>query len=121
MADTTLGRHHCRHPQADTPQVDTLQADTPRQTQPEMATAADGRHPTGMHSCCIVVIEKNLHSLYLQNFVPKGSKITYLVMNGDVFLRRILFVVEKVLVTFSLKLPCVLIQGTMHLVWYFFT
>ena len=32
------------HLQADTPQVD-----TPQQT----ATAADGTHPTGMHSCCL--------------------------------------------------------------------
>ena len=31
-------------PRADTPQADT---DTP----PEMATAAGGTHPTGMHSC----------------------------------------------------------------------
>ena len=35
-ADTPLGRHP--HPWADTPP-------------PEMATAADGRHHTGMHSC----------------------------------------------------------------------
>ena len=34
-------------PQADTPQADTPQADTPQQ----MATTADGTHPTGMHSC----------------------------------------------------------------------
>ena len=54
-------------PWADTPQADTPpgqtpprqtpppQADTPhRQTPPrQMATAADGTHPTGMHSCCL--------------------------------------------------------------------
>ena len=42
QADTPLGRHPTRQtppPQADTP--------LPQQT----ATAADGTHPTGMHSC----------------------------------------------------------------------
>ena len=35
-------------PWADTPRADTpSRADTPQQT----ATAADGTHPTGMHSC----------------------------------------------------------------------
>ena len=34
-------------PWADTPWVDTPWTDTP----PEMATAADSTHPTGMHSC----------------------------------------------------------------------
>ena len=45
-ADTPLDRHPTL---ADTPW-----ADTPRQTPappPETATAADGMHPTGMHSC----------------------------------------------------------------------
>ena len=41
VADTTLGRQPT--PQTDTP---------PGQTPPsKMATAADGTHPTGMHSC----------------------------------------------------------------------
>ena len=35
--------------QAVTPWADTPQADT--RPQPEMATAADGTHPTGMYSC----------------------------------------------------------------------
>ena len=37
-------------PLAVTPLTDTPLADTPAPT-PEMATAADGTHPTGMHSC----------------------------------------------------------------------
>ena len=42
-----------RHPRADTPWVDTAQADTApgRHPPPPTATAADGTHPTGMHSC----------------------------------------------------------------------
>ena len=47
-----------RHPQADTPQADTPsdrhtpQADTPLTPHPQQtATAVDGTHPTGMHSC----------------------------------------------------------------------
>ena len=49
-ADTPRGKH----PHADTPSADTPpKADTPRQTTTpqQMATAADGMHPTGMHSC----------------------------------------------------------------------
>ena len=60
--DTPLGRYPPgrhppplgRHPQADTPWTDTplgrrpLWADTPH---PSTATAADGTHPAGMHSC----------------------------------------------------------------------
>ena len=44
------GRHS---PWADTPQADTPQADTPfrADTPQQMATAEDGTHPTGMHSC----------------------------------------------------------------------
>ena len=42
-----LGRHPLgRHPQADTPPGRHPQADTP-----DTATAAEGTHPTGMHSC----------------------------------------------------------------------
>ena len=53
---TPLSRHPLgKHPQADTPLGGhpPRQANTPsRQTAPpEMATAADGTHPTGMHSC----------------------------------------------------------------------
>ena len=41
-----------KHPQVDTHQVDTLWVDTPwADPPPEMATAADGTRPTGMHSC----------------------------------------------------------------------
>ena len=43
---TPLGRHA---PWADPPWTDTPRVDTPQQT----ATAADGTHPTGMHSCLI--------------------------------------------------------------------
>ena len=46
-----LGHHPLPGPGADTPLpgpgADTPQADTPQQ----MATAADGTHPTRMHSC----------------------------------------------------------------------
>ena len=45
-----LGRHPPGR-QTDTPWADTPQADTPPQRQ--KATAADGTHPTGMHSCCL--------------------------------------------------------------------
>ena len=59
------GRHPPRqtppwadNPWADTPSwADIPRADTPRQTSPwadhpqQTATAADGTHPTGMHSC----------------------------------------------------------------------
>ena len=38
-----------RHCQADTPWVDTPLGQTPPPQQ--TATAADGTHPTGMHSC----------------------------------------------------------------------
>ena len=62
--DTPLGRHPLdtplgRHPLADTPWVDT----SPGQTHPsplqQMATAADGTHPTGMHSCWELCHHKN--------------------------------------------------------------
>ena len=50
-------------PWADTPQADTLPGKTPPGRHPlpvhagiDMATAADGTHPTGMHSCFSVVI-----------------------------------------------------------------
>ena len=48
----------------DPPWADTPWADTPRQTPPwadtplPAATAADGTHPTGMHSCFYAVFEK---------------------------------------------------------------
>ena len=42
--------HWGRHPVADAPLGRHPQADTPLQT-PLTATAADGMHPTGMHSC----------------------------------------------------------------------
>ena len=57
-----LGRHH-HHPAQTPPWVDTPPQTPPRQTPwvntpgqtpdppPETATAADGTHPTGMHSC----------------------------------------------------------------------
>ena len=44
LGQTPLGRH----PQADTPLGQTPQADPPK-----TVIAADGTHPTGMHSCCI--------------------------------------------------------------------
>ena len=54
-------------PRADTPRADTPpRADTtpPEQTTPrsrhppgETATAADGTHPTGMHSCSILIVK----------------------------------------------------------------
>ena len=51
QADTPLGRPLGRHPQADTPPTDTpLGRHAPP---PVTATAADGTHPTGMHSCYI--------------------------------------------------------------------
>ena len=46
---------HCQEqtpPEADSPEADTPRADTPKKTPPsEISTAADGMHPTGMHSC----------------------------------------------------------------------
>ena len=52
QADTPLGRPpQGKHPKADTPWADTPGADT--SLLPEMATTADGTHPTGMHSCYI--------------------------------------------------------------------
>ena len=41
-------RGWCTPPYGQTPQADTPWADTPLN---QMATAADGTHPTGMHSC----------------------------------------------------------------------
>ena len=50
-----LGRHN---PLADIPPGQTPpQADTPGQTYtPKTATVADGTHPTGMHSCTVIII-----------------------------------------------------------------
>ena len=52
-----------KSPWVDTPQADTLPGKTPPGRHPlpvhagiDMATAADGTHPTGMHSCFSVVI-----------------------------------------------------------------
>ena len=47
-------------PWADTP-WHTPQADTPQQ----MATAADGTHPTGMHSCCLLFQPKKFPHFYV--------------------------------------------------------
>ena len=59
-----LGRHPLRqtpptgrHPHRQTPS----QVDTPLH---QMATGADGRHPTGMHSCFFVIKEKYLTLWY---------------------------------------------------------
>ena len=44
----------------------------PEQTPPEMATAADGTHPTGMHSCFYLIKRKNILStenIYMNNSV----------------------------------------------------
>ena len=64
QADTFQSRHtpppeqtppQSRHPQSTPPGTDTpSRADTPRSRHPpprDMATAVDGTHPTGMHSC----------------------------------------------------------------------
>ena len=72
LADTPPGRHP--------PRADTLppRADTPP---PETATAGDGTHPTGMHSCCIgeellsfnLIVLKvfpAMTSVYLQHYLP---------------------------------------------------
>ena len=66
-----------RHPQADTPlgrhprpPRQTPQADTPQQT----ATAADGPHPTGMHSC--------LHHVMLVNVKLNVSRHNRLKSQG---------------------------------------
>ena len=64
---TPLGRHPAgRHPHGQTPSRQSPPVDSPgqtppgqrplplgRHTHPEMATAADGTHPTGMHSCSV--------------------------------------------------------------------
>ena len=64
-AHTPLGRHH--HPWADTPWQTSPWADIPLgRHPPEMATATDGTHPTGMHSSFIhSFILCFLHSIYL--------------------------------------------------------
>ena len=49
-------------PWTDIPRVDSPQADIPRQT----ATAADGTHPTGMHSCM---------TLFLSNVAVKITQL----------------------------------------------
>ena len=61
-ATTPLGRHP--PPQADTPcpparhpRVDTPSGRHPPQ---QAATAADGTHPTGMHSCLVIIFEYRL-------------------------------------------------------------
>ena len=69
LVDTPLGRHpptmqtppsaDTPHPQdtplwADTPSGQTPLLDRHRHPPPETATAADGKHPTGMHSCSCV-------------------------------------------------------------------
>ena len=82
QAYTSSGRHHpwANTPQADTPPwVDTPQVDTPGQTPPgrhipqqtpplgrptgqtppSAATAADGKHPTGMLSCLAIFLIQN--------------------------------------------------------------
>ena len=54
LADIPQGRHPLgRHPPGQTPP----QADTPAQTPPRIA--ADGTHPTGMHSCCEIKLTRN--------------------------------------------------------------
>ena len=53
-----LGRHPlCKHPQADIPrQTHPLPlVDTPLPPAHQTASASDGTHPTGMHSCCFNV------------------------------------------------------------------
>ena len=68
MADTPLGRHPLgthlplgqTPPPVDTLSSQTSQADThPRADiqSPEMATEADGTHPTGMHSCFCIKLD----------------------------------------------------------------
>ena len=56
-------------PRADTPWADTPWTDTPRQTPPwqtphppsqQTATAADGTHPTRMHSCLLINFTANI-------------------------------------------------------------
>ena len=68
-ADTPLGQTHPlgrHHPQADTTPSQCMLGYTPVHagihTPPcpvhagiDMATAADGMHPTGMHSCCLAI------------------------------------------------------------------
>ena len=61
------------------PQADTPRADTPRQKPPwadtphEMATAADGMHPTGIHSCFSNVFTGVCQSIH--NW-PHGYSVT---------------------------------------------
>ena len=65
-ADTSLGRHPHRQtpPWADTP--------LPLPPTPEMATAVDGTHPTGMHSFWQDFCWK-LHENTVKEFVPLGD------------------------------------------------
>ena len=63
-----VGRHP--HPRADTP--------TPGQTSPlqQTATAADGTHPTGMHSCFCCCCLNNVCDNFNTSMVsPKSSKL----------------------------------------------
>ena len=55
MSQCMLG---CHTPEQTTPLLEQTptRADTPL---PETATAADGMHPTGMHSCCQLNLKSN--------------------------------------------------------------
>ena len=62
------------HPQADTPgQTPPWQADNPP---PQMATAADGTHPTGMHSCSLIDPPREL--------LVSGSFVCYIIQCRNV-------------------------------------
>ena len=63
LADTPLSKITQTPPGRHTPQVETLLADTPLKPDtppadiPLTATAADGTHPTGMHSCFLIYLK----------------------------------------------------------------
>ena len=63
------------HPWADTPWADTNQADTPRADTPLVVNAADGRHPTGMHSCLQYCFIITLYCNVYCKVMGGGSKI----------------------------------------------
>ena len=72
-----LSVHPPRHtlPRQTSPWADThLWADTPRQIPHELATAADGTHSTGMHSCKL-----NINSLTIKD-------LTFLLLPSSVYL-----------------------------------
>ena len=69
--------HWGRHPQADTPLGQTPPGQKPPPPQ-QTATAADGAHPTGMHSCSFmsrdVILREEINTVYALSHQRNGSQ-----------------------------------------------